>query len=153
MRRCTDFAEEVRCCVAVAVDGQGTTSIAFSASLDAAPEAACRLAAKLTVAVASRNERKAMLLNVNFPPGDAWPIRTTRLGRRVYRDEVEFRRDPRGREYLWIGGPGFEHHPESGSDTEAFDAGVVSVTPLVLDLWGRSEEARVTSLVASVGGA
>lgn len=141
--------------VAAAREGalKGTTSIAFSASLDAAPEAACRLAAKLTVAVASRNERKAMLLNVNFPPGDAWPIRTTRLGRRVYRDEVEFRRDPRGREYLWIGGPGFEHHPESGSDTEAFDAGVVSVTPLVLDLWGRSEEARVTSLVASVGGA
>lgn len=141
--------------VAAAREGalKGITSIAFSAALDAQPEAACRLAAKLTVAVAARAERPAMLLNVNFPPGDAWPTRTTRLGRRVYRDEVEFRRDPRGREYLWIGGPGFEHQPESGSDTEAFDAGVVSVTPLVLDLWARSQEARVTSLVADVGGA
>lgn len=139
--------------VAAAREGalKGITSIAFSASLDAEPNAACRLAAKLTAAVASRGERPAMLLNVNFPAGDSWPIRTTRLGRRVYRDEVEFRRDPRGREYLWIGGPGFEHHPESGSDTEAFDAGAVSVTPLVLDLWARSVEARVTSLVASVG--
>ena len=52
----------------------------------------------------------------------------------------------------WLGGPGAEHRPESGSDTEAYDEGVVSVTPLVLDLWGRSEEARVRSLVASLGG-
>ena len=141
--------------VAAAREGalKGIASIAFSAALDAEPRAACALAARLTqaLALAQRAERRGLLLNVNVPPGDAWPVRTTRLGRRVYRDEVEFRRDPRGREYLWLGGPGAEHHPESGSDTEAYDAGVVSVTPLVLDLWGKAEEARVQALVASLG--
>ncbi|MFZ5891335.1 MAG: 5'/3'-nucleotidase SurE [Myxococcota bacterium] len=139
--------------VAAAREGalKGIASIAFSAALDANPGAACRLAAELTLAVAKRGEKK-LLLNVNVPPGDGWAVRTTRLGRRVYRDEVEFRRDPRGREYLWLGGPGAEHHPESGSDTEAYDEGVVSVTPLVLDLWGRAEEARVQALVATLGG-
>jgi 5'-nucleotidase len=141
--------------VAAAREGalKGIASIAFSAALDAEPQAACRLAAGLTFALATRAERPALLLNVNVPPGNAWPVRTTRLGRRVYRDEVDFRRDPRGREYLWLGGPGAEHQPGSGSDTEAYDEGVVSVTPLVLDLWGRTEEARVHSLVASLGGA
>jgi 5'-nucleotidase len=50
---------------------------------------------------------------------------------------VEFRRDPRGREYLWLGGPGVEHRPLVGSDTEAYDAGEIGLTPLVLDLWAR----------------
>jgi 5'-nucleotidase len=74
-------------------------------------------------------------LNVNFPPGTDWPIRTTRQGKRVYTEGVEFRLDPRGREYVWIGGPGAVHPPHGGSDTEAFDQGVVGVTPLVLDLY------------------
>jgi 5'-nucleotidase len=65
----------------------------------------------------------------------AWPYRATRLGGRFYTDEVEFRTDPRGREYLWLGGPGVEHRPLSGSDTEAYDAGEIGLTPLVLDLW------------------
>jgi 5'-nucleotidase len=135
--------------VAAAREGalKGIASIAFSAALDASPPAACRLAAELTLAVATREDNKAILLNVNIPPGDAWTVRPTRLGRRVYQDEVDFRRDPRGREYLWLGGPGAQHHPEPGSDTEAFDAGVVSVTPLVLDLWGKSEDERVRDLV------
>ena len=76
-----------------------------------------------------------LLLNVNFPAGGSWKLRATRLGRRYYKDEVEFRRDPRGREYLWIGGTALEHDPVDGSDTEAHDRGEVGITPLVLDLW------------------
>ncbi|MFO0681834.1 MAG: 5'/3'-nucleotidase SurE [Sandaracinus sp.] len=75
------------------------------------------------------------LLNVNFPAGFPSPrgIRATRLGRRRYTDEVEVREDPRGREYLWIGGPNAFHDPAPGSDTEAVDEGWISVTPLALD--------------------
>lgn len=80
-------------------------------------------------------EDGAPLLNVNFPAGFAQPrgIRATRLGRRRYTDEVEVREDPRGREYLWIGGPNAFHDPAPGSDTEAVDEGFVSITPLALD--------------------
>lgn len=121
--------------VAAAREGalKGIPSLAVSAARDADLEAAAMLAAELTLALAGLGAGAA-LLNVNVPAGRHWPIRATRLGRRIYRDEVEFRNDPRGREYLWIGGPGADHHPIPGSDTEAFDAGAVSITPLVLDL-------------------
>jgi 5'-nucleotidase len=121
--------------VAAAREGalKGIPSLAVSAARDADYEAAAALAARLTLALAGLGGG-AVLLNVNVPPGRDWPLRATRLGRRIYRDEVEFRHDPRGREYLWIGGPGADHHPTPGSDTEAFDAGAVGITPLVLDL-------------------
>ncbi len=74
------------------------------------------------------------LLNVNFPPGDAYlETRVTRLGRRAYHDIVDVRQDPRGREYYWIGGPRADHEPCDGADTEAVDEGCVSVTPLLID--------------------
>ena len=90
----------------------------------------------------TRRRSGPVLLNVNIPAGRDWALRATRLGRRIYRDEVEFRRDPRGREYLWIGGPGASHEAVAGSDTEAFDDGVVGITPLVLDLWHRGAQER-----------
>jgi len=65
------------------------------------------------------------LLNINIPRGSAWEIRTTRLGARLYEEDVIYRRDPRGREYLWIGGTGAVRHDLiEGSDTDAFDAGI-----------------------------
>jgi 5'-nucleotidase len=72
---------------------------------------------------------------VNIPEGDGWRVRATRLGSRLYVEEVDYRTDPRGHEYLWIGGAGgVRHHHVTGSDTEAYDEGVASVTPLTLDL-------------------
>lgn len=100
-----------------------------------------------------------LLLNVNFPAGDRWRVVPTRLGARVYSDTVDFRLDPRGREYLWLGGPGTEHREVPGSDTAAFDAGAVGVTPLILDLFaaaqaGVSERvAKAVELYASGGNA
>jgi 5'-nucleotidase len=81
-----------------------------------------------------RRKVPAPLVNVNVPPGDQWGIAATRLGLRLYEDLVEFRMDPRGREYLWIGGGGVRHEELTGSDTEAYDRGLVSVTALLLDL-------------------
>ncbi len=81
-----------------------------------------------------RRKLPAPLINVNVPPGEDWPAASTRLGLRLYEDLVEFRIDPRGREYLWIGGGGVRHEELSGSDTEAYDRGMISVTALQLDL-------------------
>jgi 5'-nucleotidase len=82
-----------------------------------------------------RRRAAAPLLNVNVPRGAKWTVVPTRLGLRLYEDMVEFRTDPRGREYLWIGGDGaVRHEPLVGSDTDAHDAGHVSVTPLLPDL-------------------
>ncbi|MDH5493764.1 MAG: 5'/3'-nucleotidase SurE [Myxococcales bacterium] len=75
-----------------------------------------------------------LLLNVNFPVGPVVGVRVTRLGRRHYADRVDEREDPRGRPYFWIGGPGgARHEPDEGSDTDAVDAGHVSITPLSIE--------------------
>ena len=84
-------------------------------------------------------------------PSWASGVRATRLGRRIYRDEVDFRADPRGREYLWLGGPSVDHPGVPGSDTEAFDAGSASLTPLSLDLWARESDDLVARVLSDLG--
>jgi 5'-nucleotidase len=126
---------------------KGITSIAVSTPFNADTAVAAGVAARLAEVLIGRGERRALLLNVNVPKPWNGKVRATRLGRRLYQDDVEFRRDPRGREYMWIGGSGYEHPPLAGSDTEAFDAGNASVTPLSLDLWAPNEASFVESLV------
>ena len=59
----------------------------------------------------------------------------TRLGRRTYSAAVVEKLDPRGRAYYWIGGDEQAHENVPGSDCDAvFDRGLISVTPLHLDL-------------------
>ncbi len=141
--------------VAAAREGalKGVPALAVSAAPKADREAAAALSARIARAMLDADLGKPLLLNVNFPAGNSWPLRATRLGSRVYRDEVEFRKDPRGREYLWIGGPGVEHKPIPGSDTEAYDEGVVGLTPLVLDLWTRERQDEVEDISSLVEGA
>jgi 5'-nucleotidase len=140
--------------VAAAREGalKGIPALAFSAAAGADSERAAELGARLAMALVVAAPGP-ILLNANVPPGNDWPVRATRLGRRIYLDEVDYRRDPRGREYLWIGGPGFEHRPVVGSDTEAFDEGVVGVTPLVLDLWGKQQQESAEQVVEALGSA
>jgi len=137
--------------VAAAREGalKGIPALAVSAARDAELTAAAELGARLALGLAALAPG-GVLVNVNVPPGRDWPLRATRLGRRIYRDEVEFRRDPRGGEYLWIGGPGADHHPIPGSDTEAFDDGAVGITPLMLDLSDRAATPLAEALAAAL---
>jgi len=76
-------------------------------------------------------------LNVNLPDipaGDVRGIEITALGRRIYHDSLSRRTDPRGREYLWIGGGTSDWSGRDDSDFRAVRAGYVSVTPMHLDL-------------------
>ena len=110
---------------------RGVPSIAASAHAKADFGAAAALAARIALSIAGKG---AMLLNLNVLQVWNGGVRVTRFGIRHYEDFVEFRRDPRGREYLWIGGSGVTHTEDDGSDTNAYDAGLASITPLVLDL-------------------
>jgi 5'-nucleotidase len=128
---------------------RGIPSIAVSADHGAERDAAARLGAKLARATwegfrertaSETSARQGPLLNVNIPPGDAWRVRATCIGARLYTEDVDFRTDPRGHEYLWIGGSGSVRHDHvPNSDTEAYDEGVASITPLTLDLWDEFE--------------
>jgi 5'-nucleotidase len=82
------------------------------------------------------------LLNVNFPALPRSAVRgvqVTRLGRRIYRDALVRRLDPRGRPYYWIGGEMPDGEPEDGTDIGALAQGYVSVTPLTLDMTATRE--------------
>src|SRR6185295_18303088 len=74
-----------------------------------------------------------LLLNVNIPAGPIQGVSFTRLGRRVYKQSVVEKLDPRGRKYYWIAGtPQWER--ATGTAFEAVTQSRVSVTPLHLDL-------------------
>jgi 5'-nucleotidase len=64
-------------------------------------------------------------------------IEVTRLGRRVYSDELVERLDPRGIPYFWIGGPPPSGLAVPGTDFHAVVNKRIAVTPIHLDLTGR----------------
>jgi 5'-nucleotidase len=80
------------------------------------------------------------LINVNVPaatPEECEGVEVTRLGRRVYSDELVERRDPRGIPYFWIGGPPPSGQAIPGTDFHAVVNRRIAVTPIHLDLTGR----------------
>jgi 5'-nucleotidase len=83
--------------------------------------------------------RTTPLLNLNVPEHWTGELRSTRLGARLYEETIDVRMDPRGREYMWLGGPGVRHERDDGTDTDAYDDGAASLTPLLLDLTRRDD--------------
>jgi 5'-nucleotidase len=126
--------------VAAAREGalRGIPAVAVSADPRADRDRAAELGARIAMVTLevyrARADAKVPLFNVNVPPGQSWSLRPTRLGARLYGEDVVFREDPRGHEYLWIGGGGVRHDHVPGSDTEAYDEGFASITPLTIDL-------------------
>src|SRR5216684_3696708 len=125
--------------VAAAMEGTVMGLPSFAISLvgrgepDFGPAAA--FARKLAAEVGRRGLPPGTLLNVNVPPGEPRGARITRIGKRSYSAAVVQKLDPRGRAYYWIGGDEQAHENVPGSDCDAvFDRGLISVTPLHLDL-------------------
>jgi 5'-nucleotidase len=132
--------------VAAAIEGTllGVPSIAVSfssweraKSYDPAAEFAVRLSRETL----KRGLPKGVLLNVNVPPettkGDA-KYSITRLGKREYLDVIIEKTDPRGRPYYWIGGHEALSDDSPGTDYAAVSRGIVSITPLNVDLTHRA---------------
>jgi 5'-nucleotidase len=80
------------------------------------------------------------LLNVNVPAGEPAGVEVTKLGKRIYRDELKLAPDEDGSETgrrYWIYGadPGF--HDEPGTDLATVADGRIAVTPIHFDLTHR----------------
>jgi len=127
--------------VTAAMEGviSGVRSMAVSLNVDNGGDFS--FAAEIAACLASRFVESDLpqqtLLNVNVPdiPRDEIKgVRTTRLGRRIYRDALIARQDPGGRDYYWIGGEPPEGVMEEGTDVWALANGYVSVTPVHLDM-------------------
>ena len=126
--------------VAAATEGYlfGIPAIAFSqaehgwAHLDAAARVAREIVLRRFDQLAS-----PYLLNVNIPNlpyEQLGAVTATRLGRRHQAEPVIRALDPRGREIFWIGPPGATKDAGAGTDFHATAHGLVSVTPLQVDL-------------------
>ncbi len=102
---------------------------------------ASRFARRLAGWVLERGLPPDTLLNVNIPaPADdgsgdgSRGVALTRMGRRRYGDAIVEKVDPRGKKYYWIGGEELEFDDAEGTDFHAVTQGLVSVTPIHLDL-------------------
>ncbi len=132
----------------------GLPSIAFSQEVAEGMsfERSAGLAARFVAGLLEETDLpRGLLLNVNFPALNPHGVRFTRLGKRVYRQSVVEKIDPRGLAYYWIAGTP-EWQEDEGTDHEAVQKGYVSVTPLHLDLTDYRGLADHADLVRRLAG-
>jgi len=98
---------------------------------------AARVARELVDRIRRAPPAQPILLNVNVPdlPYDQLAgIEVTRLGRRHKAQPVVKSVNPRGDTVYWVGPAGAAREAGPGTDFHALERGVVSVTPLQVDL-------------------
>ncbi len=116
----------------------GVPAIAVSLAAESFAEEsfqpAGRWAAQLALLVREHGLPADTFLNVNVPAGEPLGMSLTRQGKRRYSDAIVQNVDPRGRTYYWIGAGEMAFQNLEGTDVHAVQNGLVSVTPLHLDL-------------------
>jgi 5'-nucleotidase len=138
--------------VAAAVEGTLFEISSIAVSLIDPDRAGYAHAARFTKSLAQRVLEMGGLpigttLNVNVPPGAPSRHQMTYLGHRSYRHSVHKRIDPRGTPYYWIGGTPDQPRDMKGSDCNAVGEGIISVTPLSIDVThGRALATELGSL-------
>ena len=131
--------------VAAAMEGAilGVPAVAFSlvTRKTFAFEHAAEFAHSLVKTLIAQTLPLRLLLNVNMPAyGKITGYQVTKAGRHSYGADVIEKEDPRGRKYYWLGGTGYEHVNEPGTDvTAVHDEHLASVTPLMIDLTNHSQ--------------
>jgi 5'-nucleotidase len=114
--------------IAVSLIGRATFDFAIAAAF----------AARLAAWVLRHGLPPDTLLNANVPQEfdgtSPRGVALTRMGRRRYGDAIVENVDPRGRKYYWIAGEEVPFVAEEGTDFHAVHQGLISVTPIHLDL-------------------
>jgi 5'-nucleotidase len=149
--------------VAAAIEGMalGIPSIALSQSMTIfhdevklSYETAEAFAPGIIARLLKAGWPKNVLININFPSGEATgavEVEVTRQGfRDVYLRHAEKRTDLRGRDYYWLGFKGKLSKPADGTDLRAIYEGRISVTPLHIDL---TDTRTLHALKGVLGGA
>jgi 5'-nucleotidase len=140
----------------------GTVSAAMEAVLSAVPAFAISqeyyehpdftlaglIAYRAAVNILENGLAPGELININVPGigvEECQGVEVTRLGKRIYQDELLKRLDPRGTPYYWIGGPPPTGMAEPGTDFDAVVNKRIAVTPIQLDLTARRLLKRLNS--------
>jgi 5'-nucleotidase len=98
---------------------------------------AAQVSAQLVRLLATEPLPPGTLLNVNVPAGAPTGIEVTRLGKRVYEDELKLVEEDGSRRRYQIYGFAPTYVEDSGTDLTAIAEGRVSVTPVHFDLTDR----------------
>jgi 5'-nucleotidase len=100
---------------------------------------AAAFAARIVQEIDSVPLPEGTLLNINVPGTDPNGVEVTRLGKRIYRDELVLEdEDKNGRRQFRIYGESPDHVREDGTDLAAVAAGRIAVTPVHFDLTDRA---------------
>lgn len=113
--------------LAVSLAGEGELDFTFAADFTR----------RLAREIIARGLPPGTLLNLNIPYRPVAEIKglvVTRLGRRRYFNTISHRLDPRGRDYYWLAGEVKDLDQEPDTDIGALGRGMISITPLHLDL-------------------
>ena len=137
--------------VAAATEGflLGIPSIAISLVAEGGGhfDTAGRVACELVERFRSKPLMQPVLLNVNVPDAPYEALRgsaVTRLGKRHKAEPVVKSTTPRGEVVYWVGAAGGAQDAGEGTDFHAAAAGLVSITPLQVDLTRYSQMQTVT---------
>lgn len=95
---------------------------------------AARFARRLARQLLKRTLPPRTILNVNVPAGKVRGVKITTQGTAKYKEELEERKDPRGRSYYWLGGKFELAREREDCDSTALRAGYISITPLHYDM-------------------
>ncbi len=131
------YSGTVAAAMEAVISGLPAVAISLDSDKSQSFEFAARVAASVVGRVLQRGLPPGTFLNINVPhcrQEEIAGLRITRLGRRVYRDVLVQRHDPRGRPYYWIGGEPPTGHRDEGTDIWAVANRYVSITPIHLDM-------------------
>ncbi|MFC2075578.1 5'/3'-nucleotidase SurE [candidate division KSB1 bacterium] len=132
--------------VAAAIEGSLTGIPSLAVSIAGKShlhfEAACAFIVDLVDFIGQSGLAPGALLNINVPnlPRESVSgCSLTRLGQRSYTDIITKKQDPRGRTYYWIAGQGPNWTGDEQTDFNAVSRGLISITPIHLDLTDHHE--------------
>jgi 5'-nucleotidase len=97
---------------------------------------AAEFSARMVARLRGEAMPEATLINVNFPGVPVTGVEVTKLGKRIYDDELRLLDEPHedGRRRYEIYGYSPRHEEEDGTDLCAVAAGRIAVTPIHFDL-------------------
>jgi len=97
-------------------------------------DVAARFVARLVGSLGSQPLPAGTLLNINVPGVEPEGVEVTRLGKRIYKDELRLEHEDGSSRQFWVYGanPGF--HDEPGTDLAAVAGGRIALTPIHFDL-------------------
>ena len=142
------YSGTVAAALEAAIHGIKAIAISLATRRDPDFETAARFGRKLAEHVLKTDLAPGVFLNVNVPMLDGRKIRgvrVTRLGRRVYRDDIVKISGLEDKVLYRIGGEPV-CHMDDGTDVQALEESFISVTPLCLDLTHQESVSQLKGL-------